>query len=187
MQGLIKWGNERVYLSIKGVKEWSPHFSRYIKGADPETYTGVEWAFQGITFKNKTWQEGTKEVTKEEIQIAFLTDEWKEIVITTFWTGLARGLLNTLCSVDEIGKLSITLGVSKGGFATAYCRAGEQLLGRWLPWEEQKELVKVTELPDGTTNRFYGELEKRLKDKALTVSSGWWEEQLEEINDDLPF
>lgn len=187
MQGLIKWGNERIYLSIKGVKEWKPHFSRYIKGTDPETYTGVEWLFQGITFKNKTWQEGTKEVSKEEVQVAFLTDEGKEIVLTTFWTGLARGLLNTLCSVDEIGKLSIQLGVSKWGFATAYCRAGEQLLGRWLTWDEQKELIKVTELPDGSTNRFYGELEAKLKEKALTIKSKWQEEKVEEIDDSLPF
>lgn len=44
-------------------------------------------------------------------------------------------------------------------------------MGRWLTWDEQKELIKVTELPDGSTNRFYGELEAKLKEKALTIKS----------------
>lgn len=173
MQWLIKWGNERVYLSIKlptkANPDVDPHFSRYLKETDPEVYKQVEWKFNGITFKKKTIKMWIKEKEVDEMSLSLLDDDWEEIVITSLWTWVSRSIANSLCSQSEIGKINIWLWMSKSWYATAYIRHKWEPMSWRLSIEEQNELIKVTELPNGEKHRFYGDLEAKLKEACLLL------------------
>jgi len=172
MKGLYEWGVNKVYVQIKGIKEWNPRFERYIKGTAPEVYKVVEGSFKSITYGEKVFPTSTgKDEVKEEMSITLVNDDGEEIVVQSCWTGLSRGLINTLCSLGEVGKINISLWLSNNWYATAYVRSWGKLLGWLMDMEEQNKYIEKVELPTGKTQNFYHKLEAELKERSLKLKS----------------
>lgn len=176
MKGLYEnngGGKQRAYLQIKGIKEKDPVFEAYEKDWNGARFKKVEWQFGSITFGSFKWtDEFGKDRETEKYTIILINEDDEEIHVSSTWTSLGRSILNSLCGVPngELGKVSISLYMSKNGYPSAWVTNNGKPTNWALSIDEQKELIDSETLKDGTVKKYYTKLEERLKKICMTLS-----------------
>jgi len=210
MKGLYETSSgwkQRAYLTIKWLKESTPHFERYVEGGENETYKKVEGMYNRIEFGSyKRTDDRGKEKEVEKYTLVLTNEDEEEIHVSTTWTGVWRQLLNTLCGALKsdvlqgmLGRISISLYMTKSGYPSVYVHNDGQPIDWFLSIDELKEMTEVEELKDGEKKFYYTKIIKTLKEQAPLLQKSTIEHtlKLDVVNepteskassdDDLPF
>ena len=120
-----------------------------------ETY--IDGFFKSLRFIDHEY-EGKK---SKKIQL-ILHDQGMDYIIESFFSSVSRGILNTLAAAKEIGFLKLQLAV-KDGYPRCYVEVNGNNRPEWaLEWADQKVLIEVIKKKDGSVEKDYFDLNKKL-------------------------
>jgi hypothetical protein len=167
--GLGKNTNPRTFLKLKTPKEQKPIFS--VIGKDEASGKWVEvkqeTSVSGYFTSFKIVDNEYNGKVSKKVLIT-LTDQGHDYVVDGFLNNVSRGIINNLASVEGgLGFVELSLGLNKSGYSTCYVTANDNNRLDWkLSWEEQKPLIEVIEKKDGSKERDYFDLDKKMIELA---------------------
>ena len=162
-----------IYVKIRSRnerKETDPHFVLSIPQNDSKRVEEKVTWIDGHVTKVET---GEYEWNGEMIStiIIFLQDGEHKYKLEASWTGLVRGLVNSLLGIETMGRVCIRLYTSKEGYASVYVENNGERASWKYKWEDQKDMVRTYKGKGGKEEADFTELNKWFAGKADTELS----------------
>jgi len=170
--GLGRDNTPRTYLKLNTKDK--PVFKIYTKDASTGKYvctqeeTFVSGYFKSISFQDNTYDG----VTTKRMNLT-IADQGVDYVIESSLSMTCRSIMNTLCSVPELGMISISLATRTyegKDYPAVYLDVNGDKKPRWaLSMDEQKELIEVTKKKNGTIERDFFDLNNKLMEMCANL------------------
>ena len=170
--GLGRDNTPRTFLKLNTKDK--PVFKIFTKDAGTGKYTCTqEETFVSGYFKSISFLDNTYEgVTTKKMNLT-ITDQGIDYVIESSLSMTCRSIMNTLCSVPELGMISISLSTRSyegKDYPAVYLNINGDKLPKWsLNMDEQKALIEVTKKKNGTIERDFFDLNVKLMEMCASL------------------